>query len=116
MSSRPDIALFLPALEGGGAERVLLDLAAEFVRRDLRVDLVVAAWRGDLVSEVPPDVRQINLNTSRTLLALPGLTRYLRSASPKALLSTMGHANVVASFASWLAGGRSRTVLREAIH
>lgn len=42
---KPDIALVLPALLGGGVERVFLSLARGFAARGLRVDLVVAKKR-----------------------------------------------------------------------
>lgn len=113
---QPHIALFLPALEGGGAERVVLDLAGAFVARGLAVDLVVAHMRGALVDQVPDGVHVIDLGVARTALAVPRLSRYLRSARPVALLSTLGHANIVAMFSKWIAGTRTRVVLREAIH
>lgn len=114
--SNPHIALFLPALEGGGAERVVLDLAGEFVARGIVVDLVVANLRGSLADQIPGGVRTIDLGVSRTALAVPRLSGYLRSEEPVALLSTLGHANIVAMFSKWFSRRRTRVVLREAIH
>lgn len=109
--SSPRIALFLPSLDGGGAERVFVDLANEFSRRDCAVDLVLAAARGPYLPDVSETVRIVDLRASRMLLALPKLVRYLRSERPSVILSALDHANVAAVMASRLAGSRTRCVI-----
>jgi hypothetical protein len=61
----PDVALVLPTLYSGGAERVHLNLAAYFVSRGLRVDLVAGKYFGSLKDKVPPGVRVISLDARR---------------------------------------------------
>jgi glycosyltransferase involved in cell wall biosynthesis len=56
----------------------------------------------------------VSLDASRTILALPGLIRYLRRERPSALLSTLEHANVLAVGAGAFAGTGVPIVLREA--
>jgi len=47
MSGKDDkLALFLPSLRGGGAERVMVNLVRGFAERGLRVDLVLAKAEG----------------------------------------------------------------------
>ena len=62
----------MSSLAGGGAERVVLSLAKEFVKRGHRADVVVATRRGELVSEGPESVRVIELGA-------PGLASALRA-------------------------------------
>jgi glycosyltransferase involved in cell wall biosynthesis len=126
------IAFFMSSLAGGGAERVVLSLAAEFVKRGHQADVVVASRRGELVSEVPESVRVIELGASglvsalRALLrlpfgtvgmvlptmitrrrkkirSLPRLVSYLRKQQPDVLLATTDVANLVALWAGWIA-------------
>ncbi len=108
------VALFLPSLRGGGAERVMLNLARGFSEKGLEVDLVLAKAEGPYLSQVPPEVRVIDLHSSRVLASLPHLVRYLRRERPQALLSTLNHANIVALWAKRLAGVPTRVVVREA--
>ena len=105
------IALFLPSLAGGGAERVFVQLANEFARLGLRVDLVLASARGPYLGEIAPAVRLIDLRAGGVMAALPKLVRYLRVERPAVMLSALDHANVVAVAASRLAGGRTRCVV-----
>jgi len=105
------IALFLPSLRGGGAERVMVNLARGFSEKGLEVDLVLAKAEGPYLSEVPAGVRVIDLHSSRVLASLPGLVRYLRRERPQAILSAMDHANIVAIWVRKLARVQSRVVV-----
>jgi glycosyltransferase involved in cell wall biosynthesis len=105
------IALFLPSLSCGGAQRAMLKLAGAFAESGLDVDLVVAAAEGPYLSHVPPQVRLVDLAASRVLASLPGLVRYLRQSRPAALLSAMEHANLVALWARAVARVSTRVVV-----
>lgn len=112
---RPELVCFLPTLAGGGAERVILDLASSLIADEaLRVVLVVASRQGSLADSVPENLPVVNLgHDRRTLGAIIPLARYLRKVRPQALLSTLEHANLAAILAT--TGMRNiRVVLREA--
>ena len=98
------IAFFLPSLVGGGAERVIVNLAQGITERGIRVDLVLAAAEGPLLDQLPPAVRLIDLGATRVLRSIVPLARYLRRERPRVLVSSMGHANLVAVWAARLAG------------
>jgi glycosyltransferase involved in cell wall biosynthesis len=108
------IALFLPTMDDGGAEHVMLRLGAGFVARGHSVDLVVAIPGGPIESKIPTTLRVVNLSARRTTTALPALVRYLRRERPAALLSTLEHSNILAVCAGWLSRTGTRVVLREA--
>ena len=107
------LALFLPSLHAGGAERVMLNLAKGFSEKGIKVDLVLAKAEGPLLSYVPKNVRIVDLKAKRTLYSLHGLIQYIKTERPKALLSTMYHANIIAIWAKILARIPLRLVIRE---
>lgn len=107
------LALFLPSLDGGGAERVMVTLANAFAARGYAVDLVLAKAQGPYLKDVSPAVRIVDLNVDRVLKAIFPLKRYIKAERPAAMLSAMGHANVVALLARKLAHASVRLVVSE---
>ena len=105
------VALFVASLRGGGAERIIVNLAKGFAAQGLEVDLLLAQVEGPYLNEIPETVRVVDLKAKRVLLSLPRLVRYLRREKPLALISAVNHANVVALWAKRLAGVPTRTVV-----
>lgn len=107
------IAIYLPSLRGGGAERAMVTLANGFADQGLKVDLVLARAEGPYLSEVSSAVRVVDLQSSRVLTSLPSLVRYLRREHPRAMLSALSHANVIAIMACMLSRITVRLVVSE---
>jgi glycosyltransferase involved in cell wall biosynthesis len=105
------IAIFIPTLTGGGVEKNMVNLSRAFVDRGHPVDLVLANATGPLVPLVDPRINLVDLGCARVVSALWPLRGYLRAGRPTVLLAGMGHANLVALAARWLAGVRCRVVV-----
>jgi glycosyltransferase involved in cell wall biosynthesis len=107
------LAIFLPDLNGGGAQRVTLNLVQGIAERGYNVDLVLARAKGPFLDEVPESVRIVDLKASRTSFCLPTLVCYLRRARPNALLSAIQHVNIIALWARRLSNISTRVVVSE---
>ena len=105
------VAFYFPSLCGGGAERVMVNLAEGMAERGLPVDMVVAAAEGELLDRLPAGVRLVDLHAGRVIRSLPPLIGYLRRERPRAVIASMGHANLVALWAARLAGQGTRLVV-----
>jgi glycosyltransferase involved in cell wall biosynthesis len=110
-SAGAPLALFLPSLEGGGAQRALVNLAVGLSERGYRTDLVLACAEGPYLALIPPAIRVINLKASRVLRSLGPLVAYLRRERPVALLSALDYASLVAMAAARTPGARTRTLI-----
>lgn len=115
MAGRPgnQIAFFLPDLIGAGAQRVMLNLAKGVAQRGYEVDMVLAKAHGSYMSEVPESIRIVDLGAPRLVASVPALTRYLRQEQPKAILSGLANANIVALWSKRMAGISSRLIVTE---
>ncbi len=109
------ITLFVPGLEGGGAQRVIVNLANTLadISGDA-VNLVVIRKGGVFEDEIRSEVNLINLETGRVSRSIPALVNYLITYRPKVFMSTLNYCNVIAIIAWRLAGRPCRLVVREA--
>ena len=111
-SKSEKIALFLPSLFGGGAERMMLTLARGFSNRGYNVDLVFVNAEGPFKSELPNTVNVVNLSASRYLKSIPKMIKYLRQEKPDILLSTKEPTNLIAYLARLLSRSPCKLFLR----
>ena len=105
------IALFLPCLAGGGAERSILNLSGCLGDRGYDVDMIVARSGGEFLPLVPSTVKLVELHAQSTFGSLPALTRYLRCVRPGVIMSALDHANIVAQLACRLSGTATRSII-----
>ncbi len=97
------MAIYLPGLDGGGAERLQIDLAGYFQQQGVDVTLLLDRADGPLMSIVPPGIQIVSLGSRQILKVLPRLIGYLRRSKPDFLLSHLGQNNIVALWAKRLA-------------
>lgn len=114
-NSRPDrLAVFLPSLEGGGAEGVMTTVMNGLVAEGVSIDLYLATASGVHLSRLDSRIRVHDLKSKSVLRALVPLAAALRRTKPDTLLSAISHANIVAWLASRICGiRRPRLVLSE---
>lgn len=95
----PVVATFLPALHGGGAERVVVNLVGELAARGLRQRLVLLGphARAELgMQYAPPADVEVDVLRGTLRTCLPELAVYLRRRRPDVLVSHLTRPNVVA--------------------
>lgn len=91
MANPTSINLFIPNLDGGGAEKVILNLAQGFQRRGMAVAVVAAQAEGAFLQDIPAGVQFVDLQAkfpvylSKTL----ALKQHLQRTRPDYLLSTL---------------------------
>ncbi len=114
--SKPDIAIFLRCLYGGGAERILLNLARGFLEQGLKVDMVLAKSVGSLLEQLPTEIRLVDLNAQSKLSILPKLIKYLQQENPATMLAALHYPCEIALLAKRMSGVSTRIVVSEHNH
>ena len=83
------LAIFLPNLNGGGAERAMLNLARTLSQQGVQVDLVLLAREGAYIDQVPDTIRIIDFGHCKLMLSFPLLWNYLHQEKPMILMTSL---------------------------
>jgi glycosyltransferase involved in cell wall biosynthesis len=97
------IAILLPSLNGGGAERVALFLVEVLAEAGYTVDLVVAVNKGALVDHPVARRHLVDLGARNEMLSAPHIARYCRRAKPDLLIAFVHSAKIMAGLARKIA-------------
>ncbi|MFH1523482.1 MAG: glycosyltransferase [Chloroflexota bacterium] len=109
------IALFTQSMTGGGAERVVANLAQSLVQRGLPVHLLLARAHGQMLVDLPPELRIVDFGQNHVICTLPYLLSYVRTERPGILISFLTHANLVALWAVHLSHTQTKVIISDHI-
>ena len=82
MKSKPRICILTPGLSHGGAQKVAVNLANEWNRLGLPVELLVLKARGVYFDDVDPDVNINVFGVKKIKYSLVALSKYLIKSKP----------------------------------
>lgn len=112
-TSHGKIAIALPDLRSGGAEKMRIRLAAQWLAAGFEVDFVLLHARGELLSSVPAGANIHALGVNRYRSAVGPLTKYLNRHQPQVLLAAMWPLTVVAIVAVHCSTNPARVVVSD---
>ncbi len=107
------VAFFLPHLEAGGVERVVLNLLVHLDRRRFRPALILNQRAGALVAEVPDDVAILDLEGRAMRQAIPSLRRCLARCGADVVYGGTNAANLAVLLATRLMRPRPAVIASE---
>lgn len=105
MNKNQLISILLPDLRGGGAERLHLNLAKNWLAQGYKVDFVLMHKHGELLSLISNGIGVVDLRVSRLRQLVFPLERYLRKARPNIVIAAMWPLTSI-SVVSWLLAGK----------
>ncbi len=108
------VSFFMPTLERGGAEGVIVQVANQLSRLGYNVDIVVCNEHGSLMSEIDDLVGVKPLGVPRVAFSPISLASYILRDNPDTIVSTLVHCNVVSSWVAKYVASDTAVVLREA--
>lgn len=95
------VAIYMPTLEGGGAERAMVDLANGLQAEGQTTDLVVIREDGPWRQLLSDEVRLVAIKSRGALPGFVKLLRYLRNARPEVVLANGASSIILATLARW---------------
>ena len=91
-----NIVFLLPDLKGGGAQKMIINMANEFAARGSDVTLITLGSAGQYRDHIESNVRYINFDKKRVALSFFELRRELLRINADIVLSALFHVNVMA--------------------
>lgn len=96
------IALFIPDFSGGGAERVIINLANQFsLYENVAVTLICVRMKGEYLSKISQAIEVKELGTKKSIFSFIRLNSALNEIKPDILLSTL-NGSIISSYLSKL--------------
>lgn len=105
------ISIFLTDLGGGGAERVMVNLANGLVEKGFEVDFLLVSASGPYLGRLSQRIHLISFNSDRLALSVPKLVAYLKKERPDVLITALEDTNLAAIIAHRMARVSTRMVV-----
>lgn len=102
------LAFLLPDLRGGGAQKMVINLANWFAEKGHRTDLILLSDDGIYRDLISPCVKVYNFNCTRALYAIFDIRSYIKKERPLILFSALYYVNLI-SIISYLISGQRKT-------
>ncbi len=116
-----DLLIVTSSMRGGGAERRILELMEGLDRKRFRITLFLADRKGELLDQVPQDIRVFappralgflrKIPGFYSLAILVSIARLIRSERPNTILSRLTTMNILMLWAARLSGRRGEMCL-----
>ncbi|EMR02978.1 glycosyltransferase [Cesiribacter andamanensis] len=103
----------VPFLEGGGSERVVVNLFKAIDRDCYEPTLVLFQKKGIYLEQLPPDANIHVLDVNRTRYAFVAVANHLRREKPDIVFSTLGHLNLLIALLRPLLPANIKFIARE---
>ena len=110
---QPVVSIILPSLRGGGAERVMLNIANGLVDKGYTVDLVLVSATGPYLADIKKTLTLVNLKSQHSSTSIPALISYLRRRRPRIIMSSLPHISITSLIARQLSMVPSRSIIVE---
>ncbi len=108
------VAIIIPSLRGGGAERVMINIAKHLDYNKFDLRLIVIKKEGPYLKQLPRNLEVIDINSSRVRYSLFKLMKAINKFKPDVILSTLGHLNLTLLIIRHFLKGNPKIIIREA--
>jgi len=110
---KESILFTLPSLNGGGAERVMINIIKTLDQSKFDIKLLLVDKIGVFLDLVPDYVEILSLDIKRTRNALPALIKHINAIQPDIIFSTINRMNILVLMASFFIPKTIKIYVRE---
>lgn len=108
------IAIIIPSLRGGGAERVIINIINHIDLQKFNVTLILINKEGPYIKFLPDNINVIDLKSRKVRYSLIKLIKVLNQIKPDVIFSTLGYLNLALIGIKGFLNGSPKVIVREA--
>lgn len=108
------VAIIVPSMGGGGAERVILNIINNIDKTKFHITLILTKKEGKYVELISSDISVIDLDSKRVRYSLIKIIKQINLIRPDVILSTLGHLNIALLAIKHFLKGEPKIIVREA--
>ena len=112
---KKNIFLIIPDLRCGGAEKVFINLANEWIKKS-KVTFILMNQRGEMLKEINPEIEIINLKAVRIRDSIKSLIKIFKKYDNSYFISAMWPLNSVVLFCSLLGNKSNKFYITEHVN
>ncbi|WP_170007318.1 glycosyltransferase [Bacillus fonticola] len=114
MFKKRKVAFYLPTLNGGGAERVVVNVLNNLANEDnIEFLMVLNKKEGVFVNQLSSKIPIYELKTKRMRDSIPALLKFLKEEKPDLLISGMSHVNLITIIANRISKNKTKIIVTE---
>ncbi|NHZ84468.1 MAG: glycosyltransferase [Planctomycetia bacterium] len=113
INNKINILFVIPSLNGGGAERVFVNIIRTIDNQKFNKQLLLIDDSGVFVNLIPPDVEISIMKSKKTRFSFFRLLKNINSLNPQIIVSTTNRMNILLLLASIFLKNRTKIVVRE---
>jgi glycosyltransferase involved in cell wall biosynthesis len=107
------LVFFLPSLEGGGAERNVINFLRRLDKNKYDITLVLAEKKGVFLGDVPYHVRIISLESAFSFIIFIKIINFFKKEKPDIFVSTFARFNLINLLAKIFSGQKFVFIIME---
>lgn len=104
INKKKKLLVIIPSLGLGGAERLHINIANEWVKQGHQVSFALLKKEGMLLDALSKNIQIKNLNAERIFLSLPKILKFIREYQPTHIIAAMWPLTIISSWA-WALNG-----------
>lgn len=110
---KTNVLFLIPTLQGGGAEKSLVDLLKSFTGRIKSTLAVFHLDEAVFLAKVPPDCEVVNLKCGQTRKSFSAILRLVWQRRPDVILVSLSHLNLLVGLVRWALPRNCRVIAQQ---
>lgn len=107
------IFLIIPTLKGGGAERVVLNIAKNLNQNKFNIYLIICCPGNDFKDEIPEYINVKELNYKHVYQSIPKLALLITKEKPDLIFSALSHMNLATIISNIISPVKTKVIISE---